>query len=147
MPRPYWSGQVQISLVSFGVQLITAIEAKSEVLFHQVSRTSGERVRHQKIAESDAEPVDKDDIIKGYEYRKGEYVYFEPEEIENLRVDSSRTFAIEQFIAKDELDPVLLEKPYFVVPENDSQARAFAVVRKALRQTGKVGILDRKSVV
>jgi DNA end-binding protein Ku len=138
--RPYWSGQVQISLVSFGVQLIPATEAKSEIRFHEVSRKSGERVRHQKIAESDAEPIEKDDIIKGYEYRKGEYVYVEPEEIAHLRVASRHTFEVEQFIGMDELNPSLLEKPYFVVPENEAQSQAFAVVRKALQQTGKVGI-------
>jgi DNA end-binding protein Ku len=138
--RPYWSGQVQISLVSFGVQLIPATEAKSEIRFHEVSRKSGERVRHQKIAESDAEPIEKDDIIKGYEYRKGEYVYIEPEEIAQLRVASRHTFEVEQFIKMDELNPSLLEKPYFVVPENEAQSQAFAVVRKALQQTGKIGI-------
>lgn len=140
MARPYWSGQIQISLVSFGVQLIPATEAKSEIRFHEVSRKSGERIRHQRISESDDEPIDKDDIIKGFEYRKGEYIYIEPEEIEHLRIASRRTCEIEQFIALDELDPALLEKPYFVVPESDSQAQAFAVVRKALQQTAKAGI-------
>src|SRR5215469_8577244 len=72
--RPYWSGQIRISLVSFGVKLFPATEAKSEIHFHQIDRKTGERVRHQKVAEGDEEPVGKEDIVKGYEYSKGHYI-------------------------------------------------------------------------
>jgi DNA end-binding protein Ku len=78
--------------------------------------------------------------VKGYEYRKGEYVTVEPEEIEHLRIPSRRTLAVEQFVNEDEPGPEFFEKPYFVVPENDVQAEAFAVVRKALQETKKVGL-------
>ena len=63
MARPYWSGQIQISLVSFGVKLIPATEAKSDIHFHQLSRKSGDRIRHQKVSSSDEELVEKDDIV------------------------------------------------------------------------------------
>jgi DNA end-binding protein Ku len=139
MPRPFWSGQVQISLVSFGIKLFPATEAKSEIRFHQLSRKSGERIKHQKVS-GDEEPVDKSDIVKGYEYRKGEYVQVEPDEIEHLRIPSRHTLEVTQFVDEDELDPEFFEKPYFVVPENDVQAEAFAVVRKALQTTKKVGL-------
>jgi DNA end-binding protein Ku len=139
MQRPFWSGQVQISLVSFGIKLFPATEAKSEIRFHQLSRKSGERIKHQKVS-GDEEPVGKSDIVKGYEYRKGEYVTVEPEEIEHLRIPSRRTLAVEQFVDADEPGPEFFEKPYFVVPENDVQAEAFAVVRKALQETQKIGL-------
>jgi DNA end-binding protein Ku len=139
MARPYWSGQIQISLVSFGVKLFPATEAKSEIRFHQLSRKTGERVKHQKVS-GDEGPVEKTDIVKGYEYRKGEYISIEPEEIENLRIPSRHTLEVTQFVDRDELDPVFFEKPYFVVPENDVQAEAFAVVRKALQNTKKVAL-------
>jgi DNA end-binding protein Ku len=139
MPRPFWSGQIQISLVSFGIKLFPATEAKSEIRFHQLSRKSGERIRHQKVS-ADEEPVDNSDIVKGYEYRKGEYVTIEPDEIEHLRIPSRHTLEVTQFVDADELDPEFFEKPYFVVPENDVQAEAFAVVRKALQTTRKVGL-------
>jgi DNA end-binding protein Ku len=146
--RPYWSGQIQISLVSFGVKLFVATEAKGEIRFHQISRKTGERVRHQKVLASAlerdpgeaADPVEKDEIVKGYEYRKGEYVTIEPSEIENLRVPSKHTIEVTQFVGLDELAPEYLEKPYFVVPENDIQAEAFAVVREALKKTGKAAL-------
>ena len=148
MARPYWSGQIQISLVTFGVKLFVATEAKGEIRFHQISRKTGERIRHQKVLSSAvdeapdeaASPVEKDEIIKGYEYRKGQYVAIEPSEIEHLRVPSKHTVEVTQFVGLDELEPEYLEKPYFVVPENDSQAEAFAVVRKALQKTKKAAL-------
>ncbi len=139
MPRPYWSGHIQISLVSFGVKLFPATEAKSEIRFHQLSRKTGERVKHQKVS-GDEGPVETSDIVKGYEYRKGEYVTIEPEEIEHLRIPSRHTLEVTQFVDAEELDPEFFEKPYFVVPENDANAEAFAVVREALRQTKKVAL-------
>jgi DNA end-binding protein Ku len=139
MARPYWSGHIQISLVSFGVKLFPATEAKSEIRFHQLSRKTGERIKHQKVS-ADEGPVDNSDIVKGYEYRKGEYISIEPEEIENLRIPSRHTLEVTQFVGIDELDPEFFEKPYFVVPEDDVQAEAFAVVRKALQITKKVAL-------
>jgi DNA end-binding protein Ku len=139
MARPYWSGQIQISLVSFGVKLFPATEAKSEIRFHQLSRKTGERIKHQKVS-GDEGPVEKGDIVKGYEYRKGEYISIEPEEIENLRIPSRHNLVVSQFVDAGELDPAFFEKPYFVVPEDDVQAEAFAVVRKALQTTKKVAL-------
>jgi DNA end-binding protein Ku len=126
-------------LVSFGVKLFTATETKSEIRFHQLSRKTGERVKHQKVS-GDEGPVDKTDIVKGYEYRKGEYIQIEPEEIEQLRIPSRHTLEVTQFVDQGELDPEFFEKPYFVVPENDVQAEAFAVVRKALQDTKKIAL-------
>ena len=139
MQRPYWSGQIQISLVSFGVKLFPATEAKSEIRFHQLSRKTGERVKHQKVS-GDEGPVETSDIVKGYEYRKGEYVTIEPEEIEHLRIPSRHTLEVTQFVDLHELDPEFFEKPYFVVPESDVQAEAFAVIREALKETKKVAL-------
>jgi DNA end-binding protein Ku len=148
MARPYWSGQVTISLVSFGVKLFVATEAKSEIRFHQIDRRSGERVRHQKVLSSavesapdePAEPVGNSEIVKGYEYSKGHYVTIEPEEIAHLRVPSRHTMEVAQFVSESELPPEYFEKPYFVVPENDAQTEAFLTVRKALQETKKVAI-------
>ncbi len=133
MPRPYWSGQIQISLVSFTVKLFVATESKGELHFHQISRKTGERVRHQKVLASALEA----DPEQGSE---GQYVTIEPEEIEHLRVPSKHTVEITQFVSLDELAPEYLEKPYFVVPENDLQTEAFAVVRRALEKTNKAAL-------
>ena len=154
MARPYWSGTIQISLVSFAVKFFVATEAKSQIRFHQISRSTGERVRHQKVLASAVEENDgggeeetqaaatvgKDDIVKGYEYSKGQYVMIEPSEIANLRVPSKHAISIEQFVDESEIDPAYFEKPYFVAPDGDAQAEAFAVVREAMGKAGKVGI-------
>jgi DNA end-binding protein Ku len=146
MARPYWTGNIQISLVSFGVSLYVATETKNQISFHQISRRTGERIRHQKVLESAVEnnetasAVDKDEIVKGYEYQKGQYVIIEPSELENLRVPSKHTIAVSQFVDQSDLNPEYIEKPYFVLPENDSQAESFNVIREALAKSGKAAI-------
>jgi DNA end-binding protein Ku len=148
MPRPYWSGQIQISLVSFGVKLFVATEAKSDIHFHQIDRKSGERVKHQKVLSSAienapdeaADPVEKSQIVKGYEYSKGRYVIIEPEELAHLRVPSKHTMEVTQFVDEADLPPEYFEKPYFAVPETDAQTEAFLTVRKALIDTKKIAL-------
>ena len=157
MARPYWSGQITISLVSFSVKLFVATEAKSQIAFHQINRATGERVRYQKVTSSAAEAqqtqadsgeeapaaaptVRNDEIVKGYEYQKGQYVTIEPSELANLRVPSKHSMEISQFVDAADIDPEYFEKPYFVIPENDSQTQAFAVVRQALLDTKKVAL-------
>ncbi len=157
MARPYWSGQITISLVSFGVKLFVATEAKSEIRFHQISRSTGERVKYQKVTASAQEAqqaaadagedapaaaplVEKDEIVKGFEYEKGKYVTIEPRELAELRVPSKHTMEVTQFVDEADIDPEYYEKPYFVVPDSDAQTQAFAVVRAALKETGKVAL-------
>ena len=92
------------------------------------------------MSTSDQEPVENDDVVKGYEYSKGEYIQIEPAEIAELRIASRSAIEIQQFVDMEELAPALFEKPYFVFPENDAQANAFSVVKKALQQTRKAGL-------
>lgn len=139
MPRPYWSGQLQISLVSFGVSLFPATNPAGEIAFHLIDRRSGERIHHQNVTEN-GEPVDSSEIVKGYEYQKGKYVIVEPRELSQLRVESKRTIEITQFVNIDEIPLELFEKPYFVVPQDNAQAGAFAVVRKAMEEEHKAAI-------
>ena len=148
MARPYWSGKIQISLVSFGVKLFVATEAASDIHFHLIDRRTGERVRHQNVPssaverdpEASTEPVEKADIVKGYEYAHGQYVTIEPDELAHLRVPSKRTMDVAQFVDFHSIDPAFFEKPYFVVPEDDSQAEAFLTIRQALIDTHKVAL-------
>jgi DNA end-binding protein Ku len=138
--RPYWSGQLQISLVSFGVSLFTATDSKNDIRFHQISRRTGERVRHQKVSSGDEAPVENSDIVKGYEYSKGQYVTLEPDEINNLRLPTRKAIEVSQFVDAKEINPEFFEKPYYVAPSDDIQSEAFAVVRKALQETGKIAL-------
>jgi len=137
--RPFWSGQLKISLVSFGIQLFPATSSQSGVTFHQIDRATGQRIRHRNVI-GDDEPVENSEIVKGYEYSKGKYLVVEPEEIARLRVQANTVIDVKQFVGMDELAPALFEKPYFVVPEPKESAEAFAVVRKAMEQTGKAAL-------
>jgi DNA end-binding protein Ku len=148
MARPYWSGKIQISLVSFGVKLFVATEAASDIHFHMIDRRTGERVRHQNVAASAiernpdeaADPVHKSDIVKGYEYSHGRYITIEPDELAHLRVPSKRIMDVAQFVDVDSIDPAFFEKPYFVVPEDDTQTEAFLTIRQALIDTNKIAL-------
>lgn len=141
--RPYWSGQLKVSLVSFGIQLYSAVNSKSGVSFHQIDRASGQRVRHQKVVEDtegDKAPVENSEIVKGYEYSKGKYIAIEPDEISKLRIETKKVIDVQQFVDVKELPPAIFEKPYFVVPEDKKAPEAFAVVRKAMEQAGKAAV-------
>lgn len=137
--RPYWSGQLRISLVAFGIQLFPATSSTSEVSFHQIDRKTHQRVHHLNVINGD-QPVANDDIVKGYEYSKGKYIIVEPDEIKNLRLETQKTISVAQFIDARDLPPYLFEKPYFVIPDQKGSAEAFAVVREAMVESDKIAI-------
>ncbi len=163
MARPYWSGQISLSLVSFAVELYPATTTTRPFQFHQIDRATGQRIHYQNVAangdeEEDAGPigkkglhlaardreerhvVEKSEIVKGYEYEKGKYAIIEPEDLKRLRIPGKDTLEIVQFSRASELSPSLYVKPYFVVPKKGPQATAFAVVRQAMVDSGMVGL-------
>jgi len=139
MAHAYWSGQVQISLVSFGVNLYNATESTSAISMHEIDRKSGERIHHQNVNES-KRPIDRSDIVKGYEYSKGKYVLLDPKELEDIRIPSRKTLEIKQFVKIEEIGLSYFEKPYFVTPEDEAQSTTFQVIRRALAEAGKAGL-------
>lgn len=138
-PRAYWKGHVRLSLVSFPVQLIPAIETKERVTFHRVHKKTGQRVRYQSIL-PDQGPVENEEIGKGYEYEKGRFVIVDDEELDKLKLESSHTLDIVQFVDAHEIGPMYYEKPYFVLPDGAFAEDAFRVVRDAMRETNKVAV-------
>lgn len=138
--RPYWSGQMKISLVSFGIQLYPAINSRAGVTFHQIDRETGERIHHRNVVADDEEAVDKSQVVKGYEYTKGKYLVVEPEELAKLRIPTKSVIEIHQFVDISELHPALFEKPYFVRPDMKESVEAFAIVRKAMEDNNKAAI-------
>jgi DNA end-binding protein Ku len=148
MARPYWSGQISISLVSFPVEIYPASNSARPFQFHQIDRETGQRIHHQNVASNheddddgeDRHAVEKSDIVKGYEYEKGKYAIIEPEDLKRLRIPGKDTLEIAQFSPADEVPPSLFVKPYFVRPKKGPQATAFAVVRQAMIETGTVAL-------
>ena len=137
--RPFWSGQLRISLVSFGIQLIPATSPISEISFHQIDRKTRQRIHHLNVINGD-QPVNNSEIVKGYEYSKGKYVIVEPDEIKQLRLETQNTIDVAQFVDIEELPPYLFERPYFVVPDPKGSVDAYTVVREAMAQADKVAI-------
>jgi DNA end-binding protein Ku len=137
--RPIWRGQVRIGLVSIPVELYSATKSGATIAFHQVHEPSGKRIKYGKVVPGIG-PVDRDEIIKGYEVAKGEYVLLEPEEIESVKLESRKTLDLSQFVEMSDIDPIYYDKPYYVVPADDLAEEAFIVVREALRKSKKVGI-------
>ena len=136
--RPYWSGTIRVSLVSLSVQMFTAIDAKGRIAFHQIYKPTGERV-HEKLFAGDIE-VERDELVKGYETEKGEYVLFEPDEIKALKIPSSKTMELVNFVAKDEVDEVYFDTPYYLAPSEKGDLATFVVVRDAMRELKVIGI-------
>lgn len=136
--RPTWSGTLQISLVTIGVRIFPATNPGRQVEFHMIDRKTHRRVHHQNVDEG-AE-VEKQDIVKGYEYAKGKFVEVDPEELKALRLPTATTVEIKQFVKAEEVSPAFYERSYFVAPQNEAQAKALTVMRRALAETGKMGI-------
>ena len=137
--RPSWRGQIRLALVSIPVEIFPATKAGRSIAFHQVHEPSGQRVRYEKVVPGIG-PVDRDEILKGYEVEKGEYVLLDPEEIEKVKLESRKTLELTQFVDYSDIDPIYYDKPYYVVPADDLAEEAFIVVREALRKAKKVGI-------
>jgi DNA end-binding protein Ku len=137
--RPSWRGQIRLALVAIPVEIFPATKAGRSIAFHQIHEPSGQRVKYEKVVPGIG-PVDRDEILKGYEVEKGEYVLLEPEEIEKVKLESRKTLELTQFVDLADIDPIYYDKPYFVVPADDLAEEAFVVLREALRQAGKVGI-------
>ena len=149
MARPYWSGQISLSLVSFAVEVYPASTSTRPFQFHQIDRATGQRIHYQNVVhddegqaaeDHDQHAVEKADIVKGYEYEKGKYAIIEPEDLKRLRIPGKDTLEITQFAPAEEVSPSLYVKPYFVVPKKGPQANAFAIVRQAMIDSGKVAL-------
>lgn len=137
--RPTWSGSLQISLVSISVKIFPATNPLRQVQFHLIDRKTHRRVHHQNVDVASDE-VEKKDVVKGYEYSKGKYIEIAPEELKALRIPTATTMQIRQFVKARDLSLMLFEKPYFVVPKDDVQAKALNIMRKAMAQTDTLAI-------
>jgi len=137
--RPIWRGQIRLGLVSIPVELYSATRSGAAIQFHQVHEPSGKRIKYEKVVPGIG-PVDRDEIVKGYEVSKGHYVLLDPEEIESVKLESRKTLDLVQFVDISDIDPMYFDKPYFVVPADDLAEEAFIVIREALRQAKKIGV-------
>ena len=137
--RAYWQGQIRLALVSIPVEIFSATKSGATVSFKQIHEPSGKRIHYEKVVDGIG-PVDADEIMKGFEYEKGEYVLLDQDEIEGVKLESKKTLELTSFVDAHEVDAIYYDKPYFVVPADDLAEEAFIVLREALRKTRKVGL-------
>lgn len=137
--RPVWTGQIRLALVALPVKLYSALDAREKISFNQIHEPSKQRIRYEKVAPGIG-AVDKDEIVKGYEYSKGRYVLFSDEEFEALKVDSKKTLDMIQFAPAETIDPIYFDKPYYALPDGKMADEPYRVVVEALKKTKTVGL-------
>ncbi len=140
MPRPYWKGYLRLSLVSCPIELHSATTQAEKTHFHQINTRTGHRLRQKMVDEKTGREVDKEHKGRGYELSKGKYVLIEPEELEAIELESTRTLDIEGFVPRTQIDKRYLEKPYYIVPNGKEGADAFAVIRDAMKDKNRVAL-------
>jgi DNA end-binding protein Ku len=137
--RPIWRGQIRLALVSIPIELFPATRSGASIQFHQVHEPTGKRIKYEKVVPG-LGPVDRDEIVKGYEVSKGHYVLLDPEEIESVKLESRKTLDLVEFVDEDGIDAMYFDKPYYVVPADDLAEEAYVVLRDALKAAKKVGV-------
>jgi DNA end-binding protein Ku len=138
--RAYWKGYLKLSLVSCPIALFPATSEREKISFRQLNKETGNRVRYRKIDAETGDEVPQENIVKGYEVSKGEYIELGPEELEAVAIESKRTLEIDEFVPKKDIDELYLRDPYYIVPDGDVGQQAFAVIRDAIRKEGMVAL-------
>lgn len=137
--RAYWQGQIRLALVSIPVEIYPAVKSGASISFRQIHEPSGKPISYEKVVQG-VGAVDRDEIVKGYEMSKGNYVLLGDDEIEAVRIESRKTLELVQFVDQGEIDVFYFEKPYYVVPADDLAEEAYIVLREALRAAKKVAL-------
>jgi DNA end-binding protein Ku len=151
-PRAYWKGYLKLSLVSCPIALYPAASSSERVSFNRINKKTGNRLKQQLVDAESGEPVDKEDVGRGYEIGKGQYLQVEDEEIEKIQIPSTRTIEIDSFVPRAEIDDRYIDSPYYIAPTDQVGQEAFAVIRDAIREKkmvalGRVMVARREHVV
>ena len=137
--RPTWQGHLKLSLVTCPVALYTATTKTNDVSFHLINPKTNNRIR-MVATDPDTGPVERSDLVKGYEVSKDEYVLFDAADFDKVKLDSTRTIDIDQFVDADDIDRLYWADPLYVVPDKGVGAEAFAVIREAMEKQNKIAI-------
>ena len=136
--RPTWKGYLKVSLVNIPIRVFPATDSAASISFNQLHGECQTRIQQKKWCPKCDREVPNAEIVKGYEFEKGRYVVVTDEDIEKVRPPSTRVIDLQQFAERDELDPIYFERPYYLAPDTQVAADAFAVIREGM--AGKVGI-------
>ena len=136
--RPTWKGHLKISLVTVPVRVFPATSAETVIRFNQLHGECQTRLHQKRWCPSCDREIDKTEVVKGFEFERGRYVVLDEEDLAKARPESTRIINLERFADMESIDPMYVEKPYYLAPDGDVASSAFAVIRDALR--GKAGI-------
>lgn len=136
MPRAIATGQIAFGLVAIPVKLFSAAESSERISFHMLHKTCGTRIQQQLFCPKDERVVDRSEVVKGYEFTKGQYVLFSEEELKTLEEKSTQTIEISEFVPRETIDPIYFSKAYYLAPDRGAD-RAYTLLSKALEETGR----------
>jgi Ku protein len=139
-PRAYWKGYLKLSLVACPIALYPASSSSERVSFNRINTKTGNRLKQQMVDAESGEPVEKEDIGRGYEYAKGQYLIVEDDEFAKIKIESTHTIEIDRFVPRAEIDDRYLDSPYYISPTDQVGQEAFSVIRDALREKKMVGL-------
>ncbi len=150
--RSIWKGHIRFSLVTIPIQVFSAVESKNNISFRQVHKKDNGRIAYQKVCKECDEVVPFSDIVKGFEYESDQYVIFDKDELDGVKLKSTRAIDIEAFVNIDEVHPSRFEAVYFVGPQGEVAQKTFALFRQSLKNANKAGVgrlilRDREDVV
>ncbi|HEX4199217.1 MAG TPA: Ku protein [Caulobacteraceae bacterium] len=137
--RPTWQGHLKLSLVTCPVALYTAINSGGDVHFNLINPKTNNRIR-MITTDPDTGPVERADLVKGYEVSKGEYILVTQDEIDSVRLESTKTIDIERFVAEDDIDRLYWDNPYFLAPDGKLAQEAFSVIRTAMEKSDQIAL-------
>src|SRR6201991_3130330 len=138
MPRSMWSGAISFGLVNVPIKLYSAVSKKT-VRFHQINSETGSRISQKRVDATTGEEVPYENLVKGYELTRDQYVIITPEELETLEAEKSRRLDIEDFVALAEIAPIFYDHPYYLVPDKGA-AKAYGLLLNAMADADKVAI-------
>jgi len=139
-PRAYWKGYLKLSLVSCPIALYPATSSSEKVSFNRINRKTGHGIKQMQVDAETGEPVEREDIGRGYEVAKGQYIPVEDEEIEKIRIASTHTIDIGSFVKREEIDDRFIDSTYYIAPTDRVGQEAFIVIRNALREKNMVAL-------
>ena len=134
MARAFASGQIAFGLVSIPIKLFSAAESSERISFNMIHKDCGSRIQQQLFCPNDERKIERDEVVKGYEFAKGQYVLFSAEELKELEEKSTQQIDIAEFLPSDQIDPIYFAKAYYVAPDRGGD-RAYTLLAKALQQT------------
>jgi DNA end-binding protein Ku len=150
--RSIWKGFIRFSLVTIPVNLYSAVETASTISFNQLHKDDNGRVGYEKKCKKCSKTLSNDEIVKGYEFQPDQYIIIDNEDLQKIKLESTRTIEVEGFVNASEISPKLYDSPYFIGPDGEVGKKAYALFTETLKETGKIGIgkvvmRDREDVI